>query len=110
VPAQEEGFMETFIGENRWYAIRIHSSMIDKIKYIAAYRVAPVSGITHIAKVKNIEIWNDSNKYCLNFEQTAEVLKTQLLLVPKSKIKAPQGPRYAVYQKIMNATNMDEVF
>lgn len=38
VPAQEEGFIETFIGENRWYSIRINSLMIPKIKYIAAYQ------------------------------------------------------------------------
>ena len=36
VPAREEGFQETFLGENRWYAIRIHSSMIPQIKHIAA--------------------------------------------------------------------------
>jgi hypothetical protein len=33
---------------SRWFAIRISgAAMIDKIKYIAAYQVAPVSGITH---------------------------------------------------------------
>ena len=51
VPARDEGFQETFIGENRWYKIRIHPSMIPKIKNIAAYRTAPVSAITHIATV-----------------------------------------------------------
>jgi hypothetical protein len=109
VPAQEEGFNEVFIGENRWYAIRIHSSMIDKIKYIAAYQVAPVSGITYIAEVQNIEQWNDSNKYCLNFKGPAKKIPT-ISLIPKSIIKAPQGPRYAIYQKLISAKNMDEVF
>ena len=32
VPAREEGFQETVLGEDRWYAIRMHSSMIPKIK------------------------------------------------------------------------------
>lgn len=32
---------------SRWFAIRISGSMVDKIKYIAAYQVAPVSGISH---------------------------------------------------------------
>lgn len=59
VPAREDGFNEEFLKNNRWFAIRISSAMIDKIKYIAAYQVAPVSGITHIAEVdksKNIKI------------------------------------------------------
>jgi hypothetical protein len=50
VPAREEGFRETFIGENMWRAIRIHQSMIPKIRYIATYQVAPESAITHIAE------------------------------------------------------------
>ncbi len=37
VPAQKDGFDETFLGEDCWYAIRIAGGMLDKIKYIAAY-------------------------------------------------------------------------
>jgi hypothetical protein len=51
VPAREDGFSETFLGENRWYEIRIHGTMRPQIKYIAGYRVAPISAITHIAAV-----------------------------------------------------------
>ena len=36
VPANENGFEETFIGENCWYSIRISASMLENIKYIAA--------------------------------------------------------------------------
>jgi hypothetical protein len=35
VPAREEGFPEVFLGENRWYAVRIHPSMIPKIHNLA---------------------------------------------------------------------------
>jgi hypothetical protein len=35
VPAREEGFREVFLGENMWRAIRMHSSMIPKIRYVA---------------------------------------------------------------------------
>ena len=34
VPARDEGFQRAFIGEDRWYAIRIHSSMISQIKHV----------------------------------------------------------------------------
>jgi hypothetical protein len=61
VPARDEGFKDVFIGENRWYSIRIHPSMIPKIKNIAVYRVVPEQAITHLASVASIEQWRDSN-------------------------------------------------
>ena len=67
VPAQEEGFQSAFIESNAWWQIRISVSMLDKIKYIAAYRTAPVSAITHVAEVDRIERYKDTNKYILYF-------------------------------------------
>lgn len=52
VPAREQGFKEVFLGENRWSAIRIGAAMKEKIKFIAAYQIRPVSAVTHIADVK----------------------------------------------------------
>lgn len=109
VPAREDGFQETFIGENCWYAIRIHSSMIPKIKYIAAYQVAPVSAITHIATVHKIEPYKETNKYILYFESPAQKIKP-IKLVSKGKVKAPQAPRYTAHSKLLEATNFDEAF
>ena len=63
VPAQEDGFQETFIGENCWYQIRISAAMINKIKYIAAYQVAPISAITYLAEVDRIEKYKETDKY-----------------------------------------------
>ena len=111
VPAQEEGFKETFLGENRWYQIRIHSSMIPRIKYIAAYRTAPVSAITHIAPVRTIELWKDSSKYVLNFSEPAkEIPPIKLVPKPQGTVKAPQAPRYTSHQRLTKATNLDEAF
>jgi len=63
VPANEEGFNEVFLDQNCWYAIRISSSMLDRIKYIAGYQTAPISAITYYADVANIEKYKDTNKY-----------------------------------------------
>lgn len=109
VPAREEGFQETFIGENCWYAIRIHGSMINKIKHIAAYQVSPISAITHIATVKKIEQYKDSNKYILHFSEPAKEID-QIKLIPKGKIKAPQAPRYTSMKRLQEAKNLDDVF
>lgn len=108
VPAREDGFKEVFIDENCWYAIRLNSSMIPKIKYIAAYQVAPISAITHIAEVKSIEQWKDTNKYILHFTEPAEEIKKVPL--GKSKGKAPQSPRYSSRSRIINAESLDSVF
>ncbi len=108
VPAREDGFNDTFLGENCWYAIRLNSSMIPKIKYVAAYQVAPISAITHIAEVKSIEQWKDTNKYILYFTEPAEKIKKVPL--GNAKNKAPQSPRYSSKEKILNAGTMDNVF
>ena len=109
VPARDDGFKETFIGENCWYQIRIHGSMITKIKYIAVYRVAPTSAITHIASVKDIEQWKDTNKYILYFSEQAEKIGP-IKLVPKGQIKAPQAPRYTSLKRLQNAKTLDDAF
>lgn len=61
--------------------------MIPKIKYLAAYRVAPISAITHIAAVQKIEQYRDTNKYILYFSDAPEDIKNVKL--GKAKGKAP---------------------
>ena len=80
VPARSEGFRTTFLGENRWYAIRIHASMRDQIRWIAAYQVAPISAITHVAPVRSVEPWGDSGKFVVNFEAAAQEIDPSALL------------------------------
>lgn len=109
VPAHDDGFTETFLGENRWYKIRIHSSMIPRIKYIAVYRVAPESAITHIAPVASIEQWPETNKYVVNFAEPATAIGP-IRLVPGGRIKAPQAPRYTSRTLLARATNLDDAF
>ncbi len=109
VPAREEGFQEVFLGEDCWYAIRMHSSMIPKIKYIAAYQVAPESAITHIASVESIKQWKDTNKYILKFSEPAKAIGP-IKLVPKGKVKPPYSSRYTSYAKLQNAKNLDDAF
>ena len=109
VPAQEEGFQETFIGENCWRSIRISSSMISRISYIAAYRVAPISSITHTAKVRNIERWKDTNKYILYFEGPSEERKP-ITLGAKGSVKAPQASRYTSWERLNSASTLDDIW
>ena len=109
MPARDEGFNETVLGENRWYSIRIHSSMIPKIKSLAVYRVAPESAITHIAPVASIEQWRDTNKYVVNFAEPAKPIGP-IRLVPDGWVKAPQSSRYTSRERIEKAQTLDDVF
>jgi hypothetical protein len=109
VPAREDGFKKVFLGENRWYAIRMHRSIIPRIKYIAAYQVAPTSAITHWALVKNIEPWRDTGKFVVTFTKPAREI-VPIPLVPKSRVKALQNMRYTSFDRLQKAKTLDEVF
>src|SRR6056297_733683 len=110
VPAREEGFNETFLGENCWYSIRMSSSMIKKVKYIAAYQTAPISAITYYAEVSKIEKFKDTNKYILYFKNSAEKLDEHIKLPKDNPNLAPQSPRYTTYDRLMNANTLAELF
>jgi len=109
VPAQADGFRETFLGENRWHAIRIHGTMRPQIKYIAAYQVRPISAITHIASVSSIEPWGDTGKFVVNFSEPAREI-TPIELVPKGRVKALQNIRYTTLKRLEAAKTLDEVW
>lgn len=109
VPAREEGFNEEFLQNNRWFAIRISSAMLDKIKYIAAYQVAPVSGITYIAEVDRIEKYKDSNKYIVYFKD-GSLQKINKIGLGKKKGQAPQAPRYTSFMIISSSKTLDDLW
>jgi len=109
VPANEEGFNKVFLGENCWYAIRISSSMIDRIKYIAGYQTSPTSAITYYAEVSRIEKYRDSGKYIVSFKDNPTKIGP-IELTTKKKGSAPQAPRYTSFRRLKSAKTLDEVF
>jgi len=106
VPAREEGFNDVFLGQNKWYAIRIGAAMKDKIKYIAAYQKSPISSITYIAKVKDIRPYQNTNKYEVIFDGAAQ--KIGPIKLKDSKM-SPQCPVYVEYSKLQSASSIDEL-
>lgn len=109
VPAREEGFNEVFLGENCWYSIRMSSSMIRRVKYIAAYQTAPISAITHYAEISKIERYENTNKYIIYFKDKA--IKMQDIKLPKDKPSlAPQSARYTNFKKLKNTKSLKDLF
>jgi len=109
VPAREDGFQETFIGENCWYAIRMHGTMRPQIRYIAAYRIRPISAITHLAKVALIEPWKDTGKFIVRFEGPAEEIQP-IPLVKNGRVKALQNLRYTTRERLLEAKTLDDIW
>ena len=108
VPARPEGFEETFLGENRWYAIRINASMRDQIQWIAAYQVAPISAITYVAPVRNIDPWGDTGKVVLNFSAPAKEIDP-IRLVEGGRRVGVQSPRYTTKARLDSAKDLTEL-
>ena len=107
VPAMEDGFNETFIGENCWYAVRISAPMINRIKYIAAYQVAPVSAITYYAVVDRIEKYKDTGKYILYFKDKAK--KIEKIPLGENKM-AVRSCRYTNLQRMLSADTVSNLW
>ena len=109
VPARDDGFQETFLKENRWYAVRIHGTMRPQIKYIAVYQVAPHSAITYVAPVSSIEPWDDTKKFVVNFAEPARKIGP-IPLLKHGKVKAPQNLRYTNYERLLQAKSLDDIW
>ncbi len=106
VPAREEGFERVFLEQDQWYEIRIGAAMKERIKYIAAYQVAPISAVTHIAEVKEIKPYKDTGKYVLYFKEPAKAIKKPIKL--KDPKNSPQGPVYVRREVLLKAKNIEE--
>ena len=107
IPAWEDGFQETFLEQNCWYAIRISGGKLGEIKYIAAYRVSPISAVTHVAEIEFIEPYGDKGKYKVNFVAPAREIAPVRYEVGDS---APQNIRYTNYNRLFSAKNLTELF
>ena len=108
VVGDDEGFNRVFLGENRWWAVRIASNRIEHLKYIAIYRTAPVSAITQYAHVLSVQPWQGSRKSVVNFRGQA------IPIGPISHIKGylcgMQSPRFTCLAKLQSATTLQDVF
>ena len=107
VPAKKEGFEDVFLSESCWYAIRISGGMINKIRYIAAYQVHPVSAITHYAPVARIEPYGDAGKYKVVFSESAKSIEP--IPYGDAPLGAMQAPRYTSFTKLQSAKQLSDL-
>jgi len=112
-PARPEGFESAFLGQHAWWAIRIGSVNLPKIRYLATYRVAPISAITHYGEVERIEQYTGGDagggKYKLFLKGDPIELPKPVRLGANVNLK-PQSPKYARLTEILQASTLDDVF
>jgi len=101
VPAHEEGFKQVFLGQDCWYALRISEGMLDKVRYIAVYQIAPVRAITHYAEVHHFEPYGEDGKFRVVFSGKAMPIGP----IPYGAVPtgSMQGPRYTNIAKLRAA-------
>jgi len=107
-PAREDGFQETFIGENCWYYIRLSKKRIDDIRFIAIYRTRPTSAITHYAVVEKIEPHKKSGKYIVYFKGKPRKLR-QPITVDEALPRHIQGPILTSWKKFRAAKTINDL-
>jgi hypothetical protein len=105
-PAREEGFKEAFIEQKAWWAVRIAVSIIERLKYIAMYEVAPISAIRWAGKIQSIQPFEDTGKYKIYLSEIFEVGPIKLGI---SKL-APQAPRYTTFELLKKAKTLADIF
>lgn len=103
-PAREEGFREVFLGEGQWRYVRVGSHRIPHIKYIAIYVGAPVSAVTHYAKVAENGFVFDAaeEKYVVHLAGDPVPLDAPIPLGAISPA-AVRSPRYTTLNKLLHA-------
>lgn len=109
--ALDRGFERVFLGEDEpacWYPCKVSERREHNLKYIAIYRGAPVSAITHYAKIK--EFAEDEEKNCkvCYFDGPAIELPNKIRLGGRDPIFF-RGTKYTSLQSLLNATKADEV-
>lgn len=108
-PAHNSGFRETFLNENCWYSVRINEKRIDKLKYVAIYRSAPTSGITHYAEIDKIEQYEDTDKKIIYFKSEAIELDNKINL-GGINANSMRSPRYTTLKKLLCAKELKDLF
>jgi hypothetical protein len=102
VPAKQDGFIETFLGEECWYYIRINEKHIPKLKYISIYVGKPVSAISHYAEIDRFEFDEVEGKYIVYFKGKPQKLDNEVPL-GNAKPSSVRSPKYTTLSKIKTA-------
>jgi hypothetical protein len=110
VAARPDGFQRVFLGEGRWYAVKLNPDILSSLKYIAPYISAPVSAITCYARIAAITPWEGGPKYCVQLDGSPTGLAVAIRPSIIGKLKSVQDRRYTTLTALLQAGSLDDVF
>ena len=105
------GFEETFLGKTEtacWYPCRVSESREHNLKYVAIYRGAPISAITHYAKIKEFKFDQERNCKVCYFDGLPIKLPNEIVLGNKESCFF-LGTKYTSLESLLNATKADQI-
>jgi len=108
-PARNEGFEQVFLEKQQWYSVRIAEWRIPTIRYVACYRCAPYSGITHYAEVERIEPFQNGKKYIIYFAGPAIELEKKIGLGRTPAVEM-RSLRYSSLNALLNAGEVADLW
>lgn len=106
-PATNSNFGKVFIGEKKWYYVRIAAYRVEKIKYVALYRGAPISAITHYAEVIDISEPNEDNKRLIKLKDP--VAFTEPIELGNIHVNNVRKLFYTCLEKLNNVNTVEEL-
>lgn len=105
-PARAEGHKRAFLKEKAWWAVRISSSVIPRLKYLAMYEVKPVSAIRWVGKIQSIKPYEDTGKYKIYL---SKIFKINPIKMGDARL-TPQSPRYTKFELLEKAKTLADIF
>ncbi|SEB02247.1 hypothetical protein [Paenibacillus sp. 276b] len=108
--ARNEGFEQVFLKKQQWYSVRIAEWRIPTLEYVACYRGAPYSGITHYAKVKDIKPYPNTNKYIIFFDGPPVELEKKIGLGSTPVIEVRGKVRYSSFDLLLKANEISDLW
>ncbi len=109
--SSKRGFEETFLGEIEpecWYPCRVSEAREKGLKYIAIYRGAPVSAITHYARIKEFKY--DQEKQCrVCYFDGSPIELPQKIKLGNRDACFFVGTKYTSLESLLNASQTDDI-
>ena len=108
-PAHQEGFEQVFLGECKWYYVRMNADKISKLKYIGIYVSNPTQAITHYGEIEDIRYDNHERKYKIYLSGEPIQLNNPVPLKDTDP-NATRAPRYTKLERLLSATEFKDLF
>jgi hypothetical protein len=107
VRTTDEAFKRLFLGQNQWWPVHLAPAMKERIKFIAAYRPAPVNAITHLAEVQQVQLHGGAGQYAMIFRGSAREIRPIMLRELES---SPIEPVFVRKDALLKAETMEAAF